>query len=94
MAIQGIFYKGKVIIKPELGLLETQIKGTFTKLWSNSKPFLIDKLNAIFLKWVLCNNITLQKGVSNNLRNMFALLDSLALKVFPILHNTIRQYIT
>ena len=76
MAIHGISREGEVTVKPEPGLLETQIKGTLTKLWSTSKPFPVDEFKALFLKWVICDNIILRQSVSHNLRDMFALLDS------------------
>ncbi len=94
MVIHGISREGKVIVKPEPGLLETQMKDTLTKLWSTSKPFPMDEFKALFFKWMIYNNITLRQSVSHNLRNMFALLDSLALKVLPTSHNTKRQWIT
>lgn len=68
--------------------------GENTKLWSTSKPFPVDEFKALFLKWVICDNITLRQSVSQNLREMFALLDSSALKVLPTSHNTTRQWIT
>ena len=94
MAIHGISREGETIEKPEPGLLEKQMKGTLTKLWSTSKPFPVDEFRALFLKWVICDNITLRQSVSQNLREMFTLLNSLALKVLPTSHNTTRQWIT
>ncbi len=94
IAIHGISREGEVIVKPEPGLLETQIKDSLTKLWSNSKPFLMGKFKALLFKWVICNNITLRQSVSHNPRYMFSLLYSSALKVLPSSHNTTRQWIT
>lgn len=91
MAIHGISREGEAIVKPETENLEKKMKGTLTKLWSTSKPFPEDKFKALFLKWVICNNIILRQSVSQNLREMFALLDSSALKVLPTSHNTTRQ---
>ena len=94
MAIHGISREGEAIVKAEPGLLEKQMKGTLTKVWSTSKPFPVDEFKALFLKWVICDNITLPQGVSQNLREMFALLDISALKILPTSHNTTRQWIT
>lgn len=94
MAIHGISQEGKAIVKTKPGHPEKQMKGTLTKLWSTSKPFSMDKFKALFLKWATCNNITLRQSVSQNLREIFALLDSSALKVLSTSHNTTRQWIT
>ncbi len=94
MAIHEISREGKVIVKPDPRLLETQMKDTLPKLWSTSKPFPLDEFKALFLKWVICDNITLRQSVSHNPRDSFTLLDSSALKVFPTSHNTTRQWIT
>ncbi len=94
MAIHEISWEGKVIVKPEPGLLETLIKSTLTKLWSTSKPFSVDKFKALFFKWVIFDNIILQQSVSQNVRHMFALLNSSDLKVLPTSYNTTRQWIT
>ena len=91
MAIYGISQEGEVIVKPKPGFLKTQMKGTLTKLWSTSKPFPVDEFKALFFKWIICNNITLRQSVSHNLRDMFDLLDSSALKVLPISHNITGQ---
>ena len=91
MAMNSLSREGEIIVKPEPGLRETQMKGTLTKLWSISKSFPIDEFRALFFKWVICDNIILRQSVSHNLRDMFAVLDSSALKVLPILHNTTRQ---
>ncbi len=91
MAIHGISREGEVIVKHEPGFLETQMKSTLTKLWRISKPFPMDEFNSLFLKWVIYDNITLRQSVSHNLRDVFALLHSSALKVLPTSHNTTRQ---
>ena len=49
MAIHGISQEGEIIEKPEPRLLEKQMKGTLTKLWSTSKPFPVDEFEALFL---------------------------------------------
>ncbi len=69
------------------------MKSTLTKLWSTSKPFPVDESKKLFLKWVICDNITLRQSVSHNLRDIFALLDSSALKVFPPSYNTTKQWL-
>ena len=94
MAIHGISWEGEAIVKPEPGLLEKQMKGTLINLWSTSKPFPVNEFKALFLQLVICDKITLRQGVSQNLREMFALLDISALKIFPTSHNTIWQWIT
>ncbi len=94
MAIYWISQEGEVIVKTEFRFLETQMKDTFTELWSISKSFPLDEFKALFFQWVICNDITLQKSVSHYPKDMFALLDSSTLKVFPTLHNTIKQSIT
>ncbi len=81
MAINGISREGEVIVKSKPGLLETHINAILTKLLSTNKPFSVDKFKALFFKWVICDNITLQQRVSQNLRDMFVLLDNSALKV-------------
>ncbi len=91
LTVNEISREGEVIVKPEPGLLETQMKGTLTKLWSTNKPFPLDKFKALFLKWVIWDNITLRQSVSHNLRDMFALSESSALKTLPTSHNTTRQ---
>lgn len=94
MAIHGISREGEAVVKPEPGILEKQMKGTLTKLWSTRKPFPVDEFKALFLKWVICDNTTLRQSVSQIRREMFALLDSSALKVLPTSHKTTRQWIT
>ncbi len=94
MAMYRISREDEVIVKPEPGLLETQIKGTLTKLWSTSKPLPVDEFKALFLKCVICDNKTLRQSVSHNLRDMFDSLDSSTLKVFPTSHNTTWEWIT
>ena len=94
MAIHRISWEGKVIVKPKPGLFETLMKTTLTKLWSTSKPFPVEKFNALLFKWMIFDNITLRQSVSQNVRDMFALLNSSDLKVFPTSYNRIRQWIT
>ena len=52
------------------------------------------RIRSIIPKWVICDNITLRQSVSQNLREMFTLLNSSAFKVLPTSHNTTRQWIT
>ena len=70
------------------------MKDTLIKLWITSKPFSLDEFKALFLKWVICDNITLRQNVSHNPKDIFALLGSSALKVLPTSNNTISQWIT
>ncbi len=58
-----------------------------------TKSFPGEEFKAAFIKWVICDTLTLRQSVSQRLRKMFALVDKATGMVLPQSHNTTRRWI-
>ncbi len=92
IAKHGISREGEIIVKSEQPV-STEYKATLSKFWSKGKPFPIDTFKAVFMTWVICDNIILRQSASKHLRYMFSIIDISAPKVLPSSHNITRCWI-